>query len=154
MKKDIYKQGGIFMKWLKGNLIMACLALMVACMAFMFNGSVADAMTLQDLQGTYRVMSSEQLHMIGVNSEGTFVNMVYNNGDLVGTVNKPGSKSNLEAGQEIIADVFVSDNKVTCTWTCSAGIDWSDCEMISYNNGNIIKIVHRDFHSWTMKRVA
>ena len=141
------------MKWLKGNLIMACLALMVACMAFMFNGSVADAMTLQDLQGTYRVMSSENLNEIGVIPEGTFVNMVYNNGDLVGTVKKPGSKSYLEAGNEVIADVFVSDNKVTCTWTCSAGMDWSDCEMITYDHGNIIKIVHNDFHSWTMKRV-
>ena len=142
------------MKWLKGNLIMACLAVMVACMAFMSNGSVADAMTLQDLQGTYRVMSSEHLNMIGVNPEGTFVNMVYNNGDLVGTVKKPGSKSNLKAGREVIADVFVSNNKLTCTWTCSAGMDWSDCEMRSYDNGSIIKIVHNGYHSWVMKRVA
>lgn len=142
------------MKWLKGNLIMACLAVMVACMAFMSNGSVADAMTLQDLQGTYRVMSSEHLNSIGVNPEGTFVNMVYNNGELVGTVKKSGSKSNLKAGREVIADVFVDNNKVTCTWTCSAGFDWSDCVMISYDNGNIIKIVHNSYHSWTMKRVA
>ena len=141
------------MKWLKGNLIMACLAVMVACMAFMSNGSVADAMTLQDLQGTYRVMSSEHLNMIGVNPEGTFVNMVYNNGELVGTVKKSGSKSNLKAGKVVIADVFVDNNKVTCTWTCSAGMDWSDCAMISYDKGNIIKIVHNAHHSWTMKRV-
>lgn len=102
-------------------------------------GDTKYAMTLQDLQGTYRVMSSEHFNIIGVNPEGTFVNMVYNNGDLVGTVKKSGSKSNLKAGREVIADVFVSNNKVTCTWTCSAGMDWSDCEMISYDKGNIIK---------------
>ena len=143
------------MKKMKNVLMMFCLAVLLPCVALIMNTGTANAMTLADLQGTYRVMSSENLNRMGGYPEGTIIEMVYKDDDLVGTVKKKGSRSLFSVGYTAIADVFVSNGKVTCMWCDSPGSDNPNSVMQIYDNGDTIKIVDaRGYTSWTMKRVA
>ena len=144
------------MKWLKGNLFMTCLAVVAACLAFMSNGNVANAMTLQDLQGTYRIVDADTIW--GDRAQGGLVELKYTEDGLVGIgKNNPDDGFGFRSGDEVIYDVWIDEGKINCKVSYSRASQGWVSTMEVYNNGATIKLTQNGKEKplfWVMKKVG
>ena len=126
------------MQKMKTVLMMFCLTVLLSCAALMMNTPTASAMTLNDLQGDYRVVGGMTSKTIGC-----VISLVTENGELVGKVKKVSPSIKWHVGQTVIQNIFVNQGTIYCqSLTDGENNDiWSDNDtMLVYNNGGKIKI--------------
>lgn len=129
---------------MKNGLMMFCLTVLLSCAALMMNTPTASAMTLQDLQGDYRIVAqgNRVLH-----SAGCIVSFKWENGELIGTATKVTQKSGWKVGQIIMQDVYVDNGVVYCQFTPD-GSGYADTmfnyKLQIFNNGKVLKVADID----------
>ena len=97
------------MQKMKNGLLMACLTVLLSCAALMMNAPTASAMTLADLQGEYRVLSS-QCHAFG-----SIISLQIEDGALIGRVKqKSADAEGWVNGGIFMRDVYVENGKIHC----------------------------------------
>ena len=102
------------MQKMKNGLMMFCLTVLMSCAALIMNTPTASAMTLQDLQGDYRIVAQGNRVII---SAGCIVSFKWENGELIGTATKVTQASGWKVGQIIMQDVYVDNGVVYCQFT-------------------------------------
>ena len=145
-------------KLLNCHYFVATLAALLISMFTLILPTDVQAMTLNDLQGRYRVMQiGDEMLSSGIHGAGTIVEFKRDgNGSIVGIVIKPGSNTYLTAGREVVQDVFVDNGIITCVWTPSAGFTYEGANFKVYSNGASIRIERSSRPNgwyWIMKRL-
>ena len=97
------------MQKMKSVLMMSCLTVLLSCAALMITTPTASAMTLNDLQGKYRIVDGKD------GSSGTIISMTTRNGELVGIIERVSSGAKyLDNGAVFARDFFVDNGTVRC----------------------------------------
>jgi len=97
------------MQKMKNSLMMFCLTVLLSCAALMMNTPTASAMKLSDLQGDYRIVSSESSNK---RTTGSIISIQMENGELIARVKKPSSGVDWNPGDVFMKDTFVDNGKV------------------------------------------
>lgn len=143
------------MKWLRSNLLMFSFMVLVSCVVFVANNGTASAMTLTDLQGTYRIVDTDTLW--GNNAKGGLVELQNTSDGLAGIAkNSPSNGNGFKAGNKVIYDVWVDGDVIHCKADYSIVSCGWDSTIKIYDNGQSLKIVQdENDHSlfWVLKRV-
>lgn len=122
-----------------------------------FGSSPAQAMTISDLQGDYRIVG--QTYTWGANAGSMVFNLHMVDGELVGTIKQlNGSKSfdNVDVGRTIMEGFYVDEGTLYCQWTYGPGCTWLS-KVNVYNNGAEFKVSRADAPSdfyWKVKRIS
>ena len=120
-----------------------------------FGSSPAQAMTISDLQGDYRVV--EQTYTWGANAGSMVFNLHMVDGELVGTIKQlNGSKSFDDVGRTVMEGFYVDEGTLYCQWTYCPGATFLS-KVNVYNNGAELKVSRSDAPSnfyWKVKRIS
>ena len=122
------------MKLLEKKFMVFCFALVLSCVAFVFNGNMASAMTLSDLEGTYRIVEADNIWSSG--NKGCLVEISMTDKGLVG-IQK--NDIGFDAGAIIICDVWVDEGIIHCQVPFKPSGDRQDSVLKVYNNGNMLR---------------
>ena len=142
------------MKFLGKNLLMVCLAVMVSCISLCFYGGTANAMTLSDLQGTYRITGSDTVW--GDAARGGLVEIRKTGKGFVGIARNTTSNGNgFRAGDEVIYDVWVDSGVIHCKADYSIASRGWDSTIKVYNGGQTLRVEQNDKPKlfWVLERV-
>ncbi len=139
---------------MKNGLMMFCLTVLLSCAALMMNAPTASAMSLADLQGTYRVVEFDSLWSgMGYRAKGRVISLKMEDGQLIGRVAQ--KDGDWEVGEEMIHHVFVDNGTVNCTVYIGSGKD-VECIMRISQNGSTIRFDNSGSgpeHLWTLRRI-
>ncbi len=128
------------MKIFGKKIMMLGMVLLLSCFAVMVNSNTANAMTLKDLQGTYRVVGADTVY--GYYLKGGLIEITSTGDSVVGKMkNSVGGDWGLKTGDEVIYDVWVDEGVVHCKANYSYVSKGWDSTITPYNNGNFLKIV-------------
>ena len=139
------------------KILMICMAVLVSCVAFGMSNNMASAMTLNDLQGRYRVVSAADIGFSGRDGEGCLIELKIDNGNLVGICQN--KINGFKPGDVMLKDIWVDNGVVHCTTNYSTSYRWMRSIMNVYNNGASLEVVQSDNKRsekpcwWKMKRV-
>lgn len=131
------------------------LCTVLSCVVVLIVSSDAKAMTLEDLQGDYRIIEEgDTLHTWGVHSDGSIVTLSYENDDLAGRVKKPSKGCGFVAGDQFLSDVYVDNGTAYCQFSALPGFTKNSVINI-YNHGATIRIQAREAkgYFWVLKRL-
>lgn len=132
------------------------IAAVLGCASLLFAIPAADAMTLGDLQGDYRVVEQgEQPGRMGMHNEGTTVRFASENGELVGRVLQPAQASFFKSGNVTISSVCVDGGVIHCQFSISPG-DVSSGIIRVGNSGAMLKVFAQNKEAdwyWILKRI-
>ena len=143
------------MKLLEKSFLMICMTALLSFAIFLTNDNHASAMSLSDLQGTYRIVDSDTTQLGGQHSKGGVVELKYIDGELVGIgKNSPSNGDGFSAGAKVIYDVWVDAGVIHCKASYSVAIDRKDSILQVYDNGNTLKVSHKAGleYFWIMKK--
>ena len=123
------------MQKMKNGLMMFCLTVLLSCAALMMNTPTASAMTLADLQGTYRIVRGDPCIKETI---GSTISLAMENGELVGRVQRPSSNAKYwSSGDIFISDVFVDNGTVNMQLDNSYGTLVPGFMKIQSNGGTL-----------------
>lgn len=119
-----------------------------------FGSSPAQAMSISDLQGDYRVV--EEHNLFGHAAGSMIFNLHMVDGDLVGTVKQLNGSQYFDVGGKVMEGFYVDEGVLYCQWTTSPG-DTVLSKVNVYNNGAELRVSKLDSPSkfyWRVKRVS
>ncbi len=120
------------MQKMKNGLMMFCLTVLLSCTALMMNTPTASAMTLNDLQGDYRIVYTKGEDGIF----GTIVSLRMEDGNLIGRVKQKSSGAeNWVNGGIFMRNVYVENGKIYCRAIHRYDDLFFDMEVEIYSNG-------------------
>ncbi|MBQ8699940.1 MAG: hypothetical protein IJ521_13250 [Schwartzia sp.] len=126
------------MQKMKNGLMMFCLTVLLSCTALMMNTPTASAMTLADLQGDYRIVSSESSNK---STTGSVISIQMENGELIARVKKPSSGVDWNPGDVFMKDVYVDRGTIYCKALVMSS-SYSDLVMVVSSNGSTLELYH------------
>lgn len=136
------------MQKMKNGLMMFCLTVLLSCAALMMNTPTASAMTLNDLQGTYRIQPNDF-----VSFSACVVDIRLEKGELIGRITKATRRSELEVGTIFMEDFYVQNGQVHCNVLVDGYKDYRVTAKVDiYNNGAILDVI-RDYGSYRLERI-
>jgi len=134
--------------------IIYCMALLMSCMVFVVGSDTADAMSLSDLQGTYRVVNTNKVGFFSDDGYGLLVKLEMSGDELVGIAQN--SVHNFNKGDKVITDVWVDAGTIHCSVLYSWSFGGSHKSIMRvYDNGSKLELVQEGDNplGWALKRV-
>ena len=130
------------MQKMKSGLMMVCLTVLLSCAALMMNTPTANAMTMQDLCGDYRITGEDPaFRSMGCNDKGCIVSFVMEDGAFIG---KQKDVTGKLTGHHYITNAYIANGAVQCTLNIPGLRAQPDCWIKIYNNGQALEIINNE----------
>ena len=128
------------------------LASMILCVSFAFNGGEANAMSLSDLQGDYRVVECQLPMVLDANDDarGLLVNIRNTSDGLKGFAQN--TAAGFKPGAEVIRDVQLSNGTIHCKVSIQPYFKPQPGVIEVYQHGSTL-VVKENSGYWTLKRI-